>query len=273
MTATPPSQRGAIVLDCETTGFDPGKDRITELAIMSLDSGELLFHSYFNPEMSIPPEVIEITKITDEMVKYAPRFSSLAPRIADIIESAEAVIGYNVAFDRGMLCGEFRRLGDLMKNIRWPILVCAKRIWDVYEPKEKRNLTNAFKRFVAAEGFEGAHGAIADTRATLEVFYMQRNLFGLHGKRWEELDPEQKSWFGPSNHIIWKDGILVANFGKNSGIPVHKIEQSFWRWVADKDFPNHVLKIADWMSTCYHSYPQNADIALAQWAKKEEATL
>ncbi len=238
----------AIVLDTETTGLVAAASRVIEIAIVEFSTGSLLFKSYLNPECDIPPFITELTGITDEMVKDAPKFKDVAAQIHAIISSASAILGWNPLFDKGMLAAEFDRIDPNLAP-KWPILVDGKRIWDVFEPREERHLMNGYKRFVKRAGFEGAHGALADTNATRDVILAQVDTFGLRdadGKiiPWEDMDPERKLWFGPSPHILLVDGMLVTNFGKNKGIQVINVDAGFWRWVKERDFPDHVVMVA-----------------------------
>ncbi|MDB5651719.1 MAG: uncharacterized protein JWL62_3239, partial [Hyphomicrobiales bacterium] len=75
--APAPNERLGIFLDLETTGLDPAKDEIIEIAMVpflySVD-GNLLavgepFQSYQDPGISIPAEITALTGITDEMVQ------------------------------------------------------------------------------------------------------------------------------------------------------------------------------------------------------------
>lgn len=234
----------AIVLDTETTGFSPQYDRVTEVCAIDYDSGEVLMHTYVNPGIPISAEITRITGISDETVKDAPKFLDIAGNLAGHISHSAAMIGHNPWFDRSMLSAEFLRT---VGGVTFPRLVCTKRTWDQHEPKEERHLSNAYKRFVNREGFANGHTALADTRATREVMLAQRKEFGLENLSWEEMDPEQTKWCGPSNHVIIVDGVLVFNVGKNKGMPCHAIEKSFWGWLVTKDFPDHVKQLADYL--------------------------
>jgi len=253
----------AIVLDTETTGINPITSRITEIAIVDYDSGEHLLRSCINPECPIPPEITKITGITDETVANAPVFAALAGDIAMIISSAEVLIGQNPWFDQRMLVAEFAR-DNVIFIETWPMLICTKRIWDIYEPPTQRHLTNAFKRFVDPAGFPGAHGALADTMACRAVLQAQVKTFGLEGKSWDTFDPEQKTWWGPSNHIVWEGGILRINFGKYKGEPCHAVDRGYWRWLTNQEFPEHVLVMADYMTIVASNIITDSE--LATWA-------
>lgn len=249
------SDKRVIVLDTETTGFSPVRDRVIEVAVLDFNTGEVLIDTKLNPQMPIPPDSTLVHGITDEMVADAPLFASIVVQLASLISQSEAVIGYNPWFDRNMINGEFQRYNSRASApdrdgsfeslaVNWPTLVCAKRTWDIHEPKEKRHLQNAFKRFVNKDGFEGAHGALADARATRSVYFEQQSLFKLVGVPWNELDPEQKRWVGPSDHLVVDDGIVKINFGKHQGKDCFAVERGYWSWISSSDFPEHVRAVA-----------------------------
>ncbi len=58
------------VVDLETTGGRPDRDKITEIAIVIHNGQEVIetFSSLINPGVSIPPMITRITGITQEMV-------------------------------------------------------------------------------------------------------------------------------------------------------------------------------------------------------------
>ena len=73
------------VLDLETTGFSPKREKITEIGIMKLQNGKVIdkFSCFINPEKPIPQKVVEVTNITDDMVKKAETcllYTSPSPR-------------------------------------------------------------------------------------------------------------------------------------------------------------------------------------------------
>lgn len=261
----------AIVLDCETTGLGEF-DRIVELCVVYFDDSFPPWVRRFDPGEHVPAEATEIHGISTQDLAGCDTFAAHAGTIKAMIESAEAVVGYNPSFDRGMIDGEVRRLpGE--RPIVWPILVDAKRLWDVYEPREKRDLTNAYRRFVSRDGFQGAHGALADSRATAAVLRAQMLEFGLVGTPWGEMDPERKLWWGPTSHVLSVDGHLVVNFGKSRGVRVVDVDVGYFRWVAERDFPRHVLMLALRVIRMSESpgYPRDLmSQELTFWAEKFE---
>jgi DNA polymerase III subunit epsilon len=62
------------IIDIETTGLNPGRDRITEVAILIHDGIQVIdeFSTLVNPEIRIPYRIRELTGITDTLVEHAP---------------------------------------------------------------------------------------------------------------------------------------------------------------------------------------------------------
>ncbi len=94
-----------VLLDTETTGLDPRKDKVIELAMIAFGFDERgrvcrvreRFQAFNDPGRPIPAEVVELTGITDEMV----RGRSIDPdAVARVVGPAVVVIAHNAAFDR-----------------------------------------------------------------------------------------------------------------------------------------------------------------------------
>jgi DNA polymerase III subunit epsilon len=103
------------VVDVETTGMRAGfGDRITEIAVAVVHGGrrEIVFESLVNPDRRIPRAVRAITNITDEMVRYAPRFSEVAERVLTVL-SGRVFVAHNARFDWNFVSAEIRRSRDL----------------------------------------------------------------------------------------------------------------------------------------------------------------
>ena len=68
-----------ICLDIETTGLDPGVDRIIEIGAVKFQNGEktAAFSELINPGVPIPSDIIELTGITDKMIKSSPDIESV----------------------------------------------------------------------------------------------------------------------------------------------------------------------------------------------------
>jgi len=99
--ALPPALRGGfVVFDFETTGLSILYDRPTELGAVKLVDGRITetFSTLIDPRRPIPPEVVEKTGITDEMVKGQPLFEDVLPDFYKFSEGCSFVC-HNIAFD------------------------------------------------------------------------------------------------------------------------------------------------------------------------------
>ena len=92
--------RDPLFLDTETTGLS-GMHEICEIAIVSL-AGEVLINTLVRPTIRIDHQTSQIHGITDEMVKDAPTFGDLLPRLEQILRGREVIV-YNVEFDEGKI--------------------------------------------------------------------------------------------------------------------------------------------------------------------------
>ncbi|MBP7184536.1 MAG: DNA polymerase III subunit epsilon, partial [Saprospiraceae bacterium] len=88
------------IIDIETTGGQPIKDKITEIAIVLHDGSKVLetYSTLINPERSIPEFITGITDINNEMVRNAPKFFEVAKHIVEMTENA-VFVAHSVRFD------------------------------------------------------------------------------------------------------------------------------------------------------------------------------
>lgn len=96
-------------MDLETTGLDPRRDAIVELAAIPFVEGRpgTGYVTRVNPERPIPAESTVIHGITDSMVAGAPRISDILPRL-DAVCGGHVLVGHGVGFDLAVL-GRARR--------------------------------------------------------------------------------------------------------------------------------------------------------------------
>lgn len=103
------------VVDVETTGMRAGaSDRITEIAVVVVHGTrrEVVFDSLINPGRPIPPAICAITRITNEMVREAPRFAEVADHVLAAL-AGRVFVAHNARFDWGFVSAEIRRARDI----------------------------------------------------------------------------------------------------------------------------------------------------------------
>lgn len=159
------------IIDVETTGLSPDKDRVIELAVVRVDRrGKVIdeWASRFNPE--VPVGATYIHGITESDVTGAPLFrdvaSGIVPRIAGL-----PIAAHNARFDLAFLRAEFRRAGW---DIPWLPAYCTLDGSHHYLPNlARRRLVDCC--WTARVPLNDAHSALGDARATAGLlnFYMQ----------------------------------------------------------------------------------------------------
>jgi DNA polymerase-3 subunit epsilon len=156
------------IVDIETTGGSHERDRITEIAILVHD-GLTVVDSYstlINPERTIPDYITRITRITNEMVKDAPKFYEVARKIVELTEG-KIFVAHNVNFDYGFIEREFRSLGYKWKREK----LCTVKLSRKLLPKR---VSYSLGRLCESLGIEIAtdvrHRALGDAAATAKLF-------------------------------------------------------------------------------------------------------
>lgn len=156
------------IVDIETTGSTPARDRITEIAIVHHDGTKVTgrYSTLINPERSIPYHIIGMTGITNDMVADAPRFYEVA---RDIIEWTEGrvFIAHNVHFDYGFLKEEFKSLGYTFSRSTLDTVRLSRLAFPGYRSYSLGNLIQIFNLKV-----KDRHRALDDALATAEIFTM-----------------------------------------------------------------------------------------------------
>ena len=160
-----------IVLDTETTGFDPKSgDRLIEIGCIEID--DLLptgrtFHRYVNPERSIPAGAVAVHGITDDKVRDAPKFHEIVGDFLDFVGDAP-IIAHNAAFDRSFVDWECTNCQSaLIEAHRWidTLQLAQKRF-----PGMPNSLDALCKRFKISLVERTLHGALIDARLLAEVY-------------------------------------------------------------------------------------------------------
>lgn len=249
-----------IFFDLETTGGDVYKDRIIQAALIKYpkDGSAPIERNYMvNPMQPINEEAIKVHGITDEMVKNCPPFKLIAVELLDFIGDAD-LAGYNSnRFDIPLLIEEFARTG-LAFTLDGRRLIDAMQIFFKMEPRTLR----AALKFYCGKELTEAHDALADTRATVEVFAGQLKYY--ENTDWTDIQtgmvyesPVKNDMQAIHNFINGNDkrvdltgrfvrndeGLITFNFGNQKGHPAHE-HPNVLRWIIEKDFPLQVKEIA-----------------------------
>jgi DNA polymerase III alpha subunit (gram-positive type) len=169
-----------VIFDTETTGLT--KNRTVRLdmqpevieffgRLVDLDDGRVLAEY----ETIIKPGIYPMsdrtihetkTKLSNDLLKDAPRFSEVADKIHDFLAQPQpGNLAHNLSFDRDMIEIELERLG---RKIEWPILsLCT--VEQTIHLRGRRMRLIQLHEYLFNEGFEGAHRAKEDVDALTRI--------------------------------------------------------------------------------------------------------
>ena len=160
-----------IVLDTETTGFEPADGhRIVEIGCVELfdhlPTGKT-WRAYLNPERLVPPETTRVHGLTDEFLADKPKFAEVVEEFLEFLGDAALVI-HNASFDIKFVNSELHRVGK-------PPIPHARAI-DTIEiakakiPGARYSLDELCKRFAIDLSARTKHGALLDAELTAQVY-------------------------------------------------------------------------------------------------------
>jgi DNA polymerase III epsilon subunit family exonuclease len=157
-----------VVVDVETTGLKPEQDRVCEVGAIRLVGGkeEGRFHRMIHPGMPMPAESTKVNKITDDMLKDAPRFDGIAAELRKFM-SGSILVAQNAEFDVSFLNAEFLRAG--MSRMAMPALDTILLARKVKPGLPTYNLDNLAYHFRVK--FKERHRSIGDCEVTGQVFW------------------------------------------------------------------------------------------------------
>lgn len=162
-----------IVLDTETTGFDPlTGDRLVELAALEIESfvpTGRSFHVYIDPLRDMPAEAEKVHGLSAAFLRGKPRFDSpdVVDAFLDFVGDAP-IIAHNAAFDRGFVNWELANCDRAeIPEHRWiDTLGLAKQRF----PGMHNSLDALCKRFKISLSEREKHGALIDAKLLAAVY-------------------------------------------------------------------------------------------------------
>src|SRR5688572_22519881 len=241
-------RRPIVFFDIEATGTDPISDRIVEISLLRVmpSSGpgpigvEPPQTFRVDPQVRIPLEASEIHGIVNDDLAGAPTFAEVAPHIEALLHDAD-LAGFAIGrFDVRILQQELQRCGRSLD-------LATRRIVDtqvIFHQREPRHLAAALA-FYRGKTLVDAHGAEADTVASLEVFAGQLeryadlpiDLDALH----EESNQQSDAFCDAQRRFQWRDNEPAFNFGRLKGTSLRWIaadpeERRYLKWFLEGSF-------------------------------------
>lgn len=157
-----PGLKNFVAIDVETTGLDPARNHIIEIAAIKYINGKEVdkFVTLVKPPVKIPKKITEINGIDDEMVKDAPGIDEVIPKFKELIKDM-ILVAHNMDFDSSFV----EHAAGPLNNVK----VCTLRSSrEVFEDMKSHKLIDVARKI----GFvgNGYHRAEFDARAAGEIY-------------------------------------------------------------------------------------------------------
>ncbi len=260
-------KRPLVIFDLETTGTDLSKDRIVEIAMIKVHPDGTVekkpeqrgaeHRLLINPAIPIPLETSMIHGVYNEHVADKPTFKQYAKSMAAFLDGCD-LGGYNSnRFDVPFLAEEFLRAG-IDFDLEGRNLIDVQ---NIFHKMEQRTLRAAYK-FYCGKTIEGAHEALPDTEATLEVLLAQLERYkdtvvdvsddetvGPVPQDMEALGAfcQRQPFADPAGRFVYDDDENVLfNFGQHKGKLVKDVltaNPGYFGWMMGADFPEYTKKV------------------------------
>ena len=199
-----------IVFDIETTGLSVQNCKITEIGAVKIKNGEIIdtFNTFVNPEVPIPEEIVELTSITDDMVKDAPKVDEALRMFFGFIGGErKLLVAHNADFDTGFIRYAAKECGMPFNNPYLDTVALSRHI----NPSLKKHKLDVLAEYYGLGDFN--HHRACDDAAMLAAIYfkMIKSMREQDIKSFEQLKRDMSAKSNPLSLKPYHQIILVKN--------------------------------------------------------------
>lgn len=214
-----------VCLDCESTGLDPNKDRLIEVAARRFTFDKVLqeFETLVNPECEIPQVSQDIHKISSEMLEGKPKVAEILPELLELV-NGHIIVGHGIGFDIALIAAEAKR-SNISTNIHKQRYIDTLRMARLYGESPINSLEKLRQHFNIEP--EGAHRAMSDVIVNIDVF--------------KYLCKDYKTTEGLLKTLQKPIKLKVMPLGKHKGRRFDEVPIEYLKWAERKDFDQDLL--------------------------------
>lgn len=224
-----------IVLDTETTGFEPSEGhRIVEIGAVELlnhmPTGRT-YHQYINPARDMPTEAFNVHGLSIEFLSDKPLFAAIAQDFLDFIGTDAKLVIYNAAFDVKFLNAE---LSWAQKPLIAPdraidTLMMARRKY----PGSPASLDALCRRFGIDNSSRTLHGALLDSEILADVYLEliggRQPVFGLNVETRARTAAVESDWRPRPRPVPLPSRLSAAEAEAHEAFIAKMGEKAIWR--------------------------------------------
>lgn len=199
-----------VVFDIETTGLNPKNDDIIEIGAVKISNRKVVdsFSTFIHIDRNLPGKIIELTSITDEMLKGQPEITEALPAFLDFVKDS-VLVAHNAKFDVGFIREKVRVYFN--ENFDPSVLDTLELSKALIKDVKNHRLNTLTKKLGIS--LLNHHRAVDDANATAQLFIFllnklsEREIFDI--SRLNELLKEDVDIVKQSSYHI---NILVKNY-------------------------------------------------------------
>ena len=157
-----------VVFDLETTGLDPAKDEIIEIAAIKFDrnsEGQQGLQALVQPSKPLPKKITQLTGISQGMIEKEGEPLNVALKDFAAFIGDLPLVAFNADFDMAFLRNAAKRCGLTIDNSYSCALKAARRAWPRRKSYRLCDLAEDAKITT-----EGSHRALEDCKRTLIIY-------------------------------------------------------------------------------------------------------
>lgn len=176
------------IIDIETSGLSPMYDEIIELSALKVQDNEIVdeFSSLVKPDYKIDSFITELTGITNDMLKNAPKINKILPEFINFI-SDDKILGYNINFDINFIYDDLKRyFGKDFKNNFIDLMRICKKAYSFENYKLKTVAQNL------NISIDGHHRGLNDCRITFDIY---NKVFNDVSLKYPNILDFKKTWY------------------------------------------------------------------------------
>ena len=166
-----------VVFDLETTGLSATYNKITEIGAVKIKNGKVIdeFNTLVDPETEIPQDIVELTGITNEMVKGAPKCKQA---LTDFLEFCgnDILIAHNATFDTSFIRAAAKEYKLEFSNTYLDTVPLSMYV----NPELKKHKLNILADYYKLPEFNH-HIACDDAKMLADIFFCMCNKLKLEG--------------------------------------------------------------------------------------------